>query len=243
MSLYIKRSYRNKVLDTGLLNYEVKIKESDLFISTNGDFSKQAKVVLENTRTIIENHISKQPEFKDSLKPLGTNEEFPPLINQMIKAGQKANVGPMAAIAGAVSQEVGRDLLQYSDEVIVENGGDIFIKIKQERKIAIFAGESSLNMKVGLILKPQKEPLGICTSSGTVGHSLSHGNADAVVCVSDNAVLSDAYATAIGNMIINQDDIETGLKYADTQKELSGCVIIVKDKIGAIGNIELCKIT
>ena len=101
MSLYIKRSYRNKVFDTGLLNYEVKINESDLFVSTKVDLSKETYVILENTRNIIENHINIHPEFKDSLNPLDILENTPPLIKQMLIAARKANVGPMAAVAGS----------------------------------------------------------------------------------------------------------------------------------------------
>ena len=146
----------------------------------------------------------------------------------------------MASVAGAIAEYVGRDLLTFSPEVIIENGGDIYLKSLTKRIVGIFAGKSPLTGKIGLEINAGDTPLGICTSSGTVGHSLSYGQADAAVVVSPSAVLADAAATAIGNLIIEPADISRGIEFASGIDGIKGILIIKDDNIGAWGDIKLC---
>jgi hypothetical protein len=148
----------------------------------------------------------------------------------------------MAAVAGAIAQYVGADLLKLSPELIVENGGDIFLKSKGERVVAIYAGGSPLSGKIGIRIKGAATPLGVCTSSGTVGHSLSFGRADAVVAVAKSAILADAAATAVGNRVKTVADITAGLEYAKGIDGLLGAVIILGEKFGAWGDVEICRL-
>jgi ApbE superfamily uncharacterized protein (UPF0280 family) len=129
--------------------------------------------------------------------------------------------------------------LELSPEVIVENGGDIFLKSQKDRTIGIYAGRSPLTGKVGLDIKGKDTPLGVCTSSGTVGHSLSLGKADAVIALSRSTALADAAATAIGNIIKSADDIPRGIERAINIKGLSGIIIIKDDRIGFWGKVEI----
>ena len=119
----------------------------------------------------------------------------------------------MAAVAGAISEFAGKGLLEYTSQVILENGGDIFIKTDKERKIGIYAGDSVLSGKVALRIIPEATPAGISTSSGTVGHSLSFGRADAVTVVSSDAALADACATAACNKVKTEADIKAALDF------------------------------
>ncbi|MBP1711906.1 MAG: hypothetical protein H6Q42_109 [Deltaproteobacteria bacterium] len=146
---------------------------------------------------------------------------------------------PMAAVAGAMAEFVGRDLLGESPEVIVENGGDLFIQLSRELKIAIFAGPSPLSMRVGLKISESAKGLGVCTSSGTVGPSLSFGRADAVCILSPSAALADAAATAVGNVVKSAGDLTTGLETAQSIEGVTGAVLIVGEKMGAWGKVEL----
>jgi ApbE superfamily uncharacterized protein (UPF0280 family) len=145
----------------------------------------------------------------------------------------------MAAVAGAIAEMVGMELLQYSDEVIVENGGDIFIKTNVPRKVGIYAGNSPLSGKIAIKIYPEETPAGICTSSGTVGHSLSFGKADAVVVVSRDAFLADAVATAVGNRVKNPSGIKDAVDFAAGIDSVEGVLVIIGDKLGAWGKIEL----
>ncbi|MCJ7768867.1 MAG: UPF0280 family protein, partial [Dehalococcoidales bacterium] len=158
---------------------------------------------------------------------------------EMATAAAKVDVGPMAAVAGAIAQFVGEELILYSSEVIIENGGDIYLKSLKDRTVAIYAGGSPLSGKIGLEIKAAETPLSICTSSGTVGHSLSLGKADAVVVASKSATLADAAATAICNIIIQPEDIQAGIEFAKHIEGLLGVVIIKDDKIGIWGNLTI----
>jgi ApbE superfamily uncharacterized protein (UPF0280 family) len=159
----------------------------------------------------------------------------------MINAGNAAGVGPMASVAGAIAEAVGRELLTYSPEIIVENGGDIFLKILKNRVVGIFAGNSPLSGKLGIEISAADTPLGICTSSGTVGHSLSYGKSDAVVVLSTSTALADAAATAIGNRVKETVDIDEAIEFGKTITGLKGLVIIKDDKTGVWGDVKLCK--
>jgi len=147
----------------------------------------------------------------------------------------------MAAVAGAIAEYVGRELLEYSPEVIAENGGDIFIRSLSPRTVRIYAGKSSLSNKIALEISPEDTPLGICTSSGTVGHSLSYGKADAVVIISPSASLADAVATATGNLVKTETDIQVGLEFSKKIPGVKGTLIIINDKIGVHGDLKLSR--
>jgi ApbE superfamily uncharacterized protein (UPF0280 family) len=157
----------------------------------------------------------------------------------MIQAGQTAGVGPMAAVAGAMAECVGRYLLGQCRQVVVENGGDIFLKSDRSLVASLFAGDSPLSMQFGIKLPPAENGLGVCTSSGTVGHSLSTGSADAVCVVSASCALADAAATAIGNRIHASRDIKSAIAFGKSIPGVSGIVVVVKQAMGAWGSVEL----
>jgi ApbE superfamily uncharacterized protein (UPF0280 family) len=148
----------------------------------------------------------------------------------------------MAAVAGAMAESVSKDLLKLSKEVIVENGGDIYLATSRERTIGIFAGDSPLSLKIGIVIGPEDSPLGVCTSSGTVGPSLSFGKADAVCILSKSAALADAAATAVGNIVKEKKDIESGLERGKEIEGVLGILIIVGEKMGVWGNVKLVRI-
>jgi len=148
----------------------------------------------------------------------------------------------MAGVAGAVAEFIGRRLLAMTPEIIIENGGDVFIKTSITRQVAIYAGNSPLSGKIGLVVMPENTPAGICASSGTVGPSLSFGKADAAVAISPSCTLADAAATAIGNTVTCPDAIADGLDRAKNIEGVSGAVIIIGERMGAWGNIELIRL-
>jgi ApbE superfamily uncharacterized protein (UPF0280 family) len=215
------------------------VKETDLFIRAQSDLKKHALDSVIKYRTEIERYIEKNPLFRTTLEPYPVEDSASPIVKSMGNAATAASVGPMAAVAGAIAEFVGKDLCLLSPEVIVENGGDIFANIKKMRRIGIYAGDSPFTGKIALEIEPENTPIGICTSSGTVGHSLSFGSADAVLVLSHNTALADAVATAAGNIIKSALDIDAGLEQIKTIKGLIGTVIIKDDKIGVWGDIKL----
>lgn len=240
--MYQPRSYRRRVSSTGLVSYAVVEKETDLFISTVADFSREAIELTRRCRRDLEEYFSRVPFFAASLEPVDAEKDAPLIIKEMAGAARLAGVGPMAAVAGAVAQFVGEGLSRFSPEVIVENGGDIYIKTCHKRIVAIYAGDSPLTGRLGLEINPEDTPIGICTSSATVGPSLSFGKADAAVVVAPSAVLADAAATAVGNSVTSAFKIGQGLKVAQNIPGLTGGVVIVGERMGVWGNLKLCRV-
>lgn len=241
---YRRRVYRKLINTTGLVASQAQIKETDLHILADSDVAALAVDLILQYRAQLESYIAKNPQFSESLDPLQIDTIAPPLIREMLKAGQIAGVGPMAAVAGTIAEYVGHGLLsQGSKEVMVENGGDIFLKRNRDCSVAIFAGESPLSNRVGLRIEASQMPLGICTSSGTVGHSLSLGMADSVTVLSSCTALADAVATRLGNEVGSGSATGPGIARAlDVARDMEGVigvVVICGEQMGAIGDVEL----
>jgi len=238
---YQPRTYRHWIEGKDIVSFNVTVKETDLYIRATSNLERKTHRMVLKYREQIEQYIEQNQEFLTSLKPLPTPTNAPRIVLEMIEAGRKANVGPMAAVAGAIAEYVGRELLEFSPEIIVENGGDIFLKITHKRVVGIYAGDSPLTGKLGLEIKSEDTPLGVCTSSGTVGHSLSFGKADAVVVTAGSATLADAAATAICNRVKSPDDINGAIEFGRQIDGLKGIIIILGSNIGVWGDIKLCE--
>jgi ApbE superfamily uncharacterized protein (UPF0280 family) len=234
-----ERSYRNKILNNNLIIFNVTVRESDIFVCADYDLKETTLSAIHRCRSHLEAYIRLHPEFLTSLRPVQFDDFAPPIIRDMMIAGRKAGVGPMAAVAGAIAEYVGKDLLQYSKNVIIENGGDIFIQSQHDIHVGILAGNSPLSDKLSIIIHKEEMPMGICTSSGTVGHSLSFGKSDAVCVKAKSVALADAAATAIGNLVKSKKDISRALQIGMMIDEILGIAVICKDQFGAIGDIEL----
>ncbi len=224
-----------------MVSFSVVVKETDLYIRASSNLESNAHKSVVKYRSMLERYIERHPTFATSLKPLSVTEDAPQIVKDMVESARRVGVGPMASVAGAIAQFVGDELSASSLELIIENGGDIYLKSLKDRVIGIYAGNSPLSGKIGLEVRGEDTPLAVCTSSGTVGHSLSFGKADAVVAVSKSATLADAVATAIGNIICLPDDIPTGISFARNIKGLLGVIIIKDDKIGIWGKLKICQ--
>ncbi|MCK5071193.1 MAG: UPF0280 family protein [Desulfocapsa sp.] len=243
---YSERVYRKLVTQEGLVSTHIQIEETDLHILAERTVTDLVTELVLQYRAQLESYIVKNPQFCASLDPLSSDKIVPPLIRDMLNAGEQAGVGPMAAVAGSIAEYVGKNLVDSGlSEVMVENGGDIFLQRNRDCSVAIFAGESSLSYKVGVKIPSALMPLGICTSSGTVGHSLSMGKADSVTVLSHSTPLADAAATRLGNEVSKADNDSDGIRNAlEISKEISGIlgvVVICGENMGAIGDIELIR--
>ncbi len=236
------RFYRKRVTLENLSDFRVVVKETDLYIHAERNIEKEAREVVLKYRDYIETYINKNPIFVSTLKPVKITGPAPLIIREMAVAGEKAGVGPMASVAGAIAECVGKDLLSLTDKIVVENGGDIFLKLDHPVTIGIYAGKSHLSMRIGIKVICKNKPVSICTSSGTIGHSMSLGKADAVCVVSKSCFLADAAATSIGNRVHSKKDIPDAVEYGKNINDIKGIVIIKGDKIGMWGDIELVPI-
>jgi ApbE superfamily uncharacterized protein (UPF0280 family) len=239
---YTNRSYRSLVEQGDLIATVVMVQETDLHIMAEQEVRKQSHDLVCTARNQIEAYIRQHPEFHTSLIPLPLDTKAPPLIQAMLNAGVVADIGPMGAVAGGIAEFVGVGLIKMglTEEVMVENGGDVFLHRHKECCISIFAGESPLSQKVGIKINQDAMPLGICSSSASIGHSLSLGTSDAVTVLARDTTIADTVATRLGNEM--QDDMNHALDVAKTFPDIQGVVIIKDKQLGAWGNVELIQL-
>ncbi|MDD5166258.1 MAG: UPF0280 family protein [Candidatus Omnitrophica bacterium] len=240
---YQRRFYRDWVGNKHVCSEYVVFKETDLQILTDRpvdkDFIKDRVGIY---RREIENYIDKDRRFLTALKPIEVELNAPLIVSKMSKASRLANVGPMAAVAGAIAGFLGRDLLKKGyKNIIIENGGDIFLKTTKPCVIGIYSGRSKIWNKLGLKIKAKDTPLGIATSSATLGHSLSFGSADSVTILAQDASLADAVATAVCNRVKSKEDLSPALNFARSIKGVCGAVIILKNDLISWGRLEFVK--
>ena len=215
--------------------------KSDLFSQSGDSIIENMKELtlqkIKELRRKLDDYILTEPQFVNSLIPFYPGKDAPAEAVEMAEAASVAGIGPMSSVAGLFAREAGLNILKNfsPEEVIIENGGDIFAVVKDKLILSVFAGKSPLSDKTGLVIPPGTGQIGICTSAGTVGPSLSFGRADAVVVVCKNILLADAFATALGNEVKSADDIERVLNISEKYPEIISVVIICNDKIGIRG--------
>ena len=239
MEEYTKRSYRKRVRSTGLVTFEVAVEETDLQVSAEKRLEKETRDLIFEARHQIESYIGAHPAFLTALKPYPTDPYASPLVREMIEGTKRVGVGPMASVAGAIAQHVGKGLLGTTSQVIVENGGDLFLKVNRPVTIAVFAARSPLSEKIGIVVSPEHMPLGVCSSSGTVGHSYSKGIADAGCVLASSAAFADGAATALCNMIQSQKDLSRIGTWAEKTEGVLGALVILGGRMASWGSIEL----
>jgi len=243
MNEYISRDYRSTMGGNRFKSVTVIYREIDLWVGINEfpvaekTFKAHIYSEIKMHYNIIASYIKNRPEFGTSYQPIKFDKQAPPQIKKMIKAGREADVGPMACVAGLIAERVGQKLLTdyHLDEVIVENGGDIFLKIQKPALIRIFAGESPLSNKLSLEIEAEPQPLGICTSSASVGHSKSFGKADAVVIVGASTSLADGLATRYCNQVKKTADIKSILDQCRKNKKIQTAAVILDNSFGVVG--------
>lgn len=236
-----ERFYRSIVRDANFLKYEIQVEETNLLVISKKNLKKEIKNEVLKQREILKNYIRENPEFLYSFSPIITKSKEE-IIKLMSESSFLTKTGPMASVAGAIAEIIGKKFINISDEIIIENGGDIFVKMNRDFITGIYAGNSPFSMKIGIKLKKREIPYGIATSSGTIGHSLSFGDADAVVVISPSSAFSDGSATYFGNLIKGKIDGDMLTSQLKNFPFIEGIVIIRQKEIFLWGDIELISI-
>ena len=239
---YRERSYRSRFSNDERRWFCVKFLESDLWIGVDsGSYSASmeadAYAMLVELRRSMDAYLLMDPAYKAALTPYDAGLEAPEILKEMSRVSHKTGIGPMSAVAGAVAKRVAEFL--NTKEVIVENGGDIYTKAASDMDISVFAGQSPLSEKIGLHIPAGSFPLGICTSSGTVGPSLSLGRADAVMIVCKDVMLADSYATAMANRIQSVNDLQPVIDRITNTPDILGAIAVKDDRMAICGQYEL----
>ncbi len=238
--MYKERTYRLLGEDKDLVPFSVKIAQTDLFIKAKKDFSKKVVKWVIKYRDSLTRYIQKRKEFLTSLEPIPEDKDAPKIVKDMIWYAKISGVGPMAGVAGAIAYYVGLELSRYSDEFIIENGGDIALLSKKERIIYIYPGEKSpFKGKLFLKIPPKEKIYGVATSSGKIGPSLSFGHTDSTTVLSPSPILSDMVATKLGNMVKSPQDIQDAILEGKRISKVEGILITIGDRMGIWGNINM----
>ncbi|MFQ6085486.1 MAG: UPF0280 family protein, partial [Candidatus Bathyarchaeia archaeon] len=195
---------------------------------------------LEENRGLLEEYIHHNPSFKHGLSPMRVNEGAPTIVKLASEAAAKTGVGPMAAVPGALADLAVQSMKSCGGKAnVVENGGEISGCSAVPIIIGIYAGLASVSGRIGFKLLRGDFPIGIGTSSASVGHALSFGEADAAVVVADSASLADAAATAVCNAVRGdgvEASINRGLEVAE-QLPIRSALIIRGAYVGTIGKL------
>ena len=257
--------YRSLVNDEELRYFRMTCGETDLQIGVSAfavptpealeTLRRAARDAAAAARRLVKDEIAREPAFLSSLVPLPVPEDAAPMIRRMYEAAETAGTGPMAAVAGAIAEAVGTELLERIAKadaaaqgaadtdacVLVENGGDLYLHGPKAFTAAIAAGASPLSMKLGLRVDAP-DGFGVCTSSGTYGHSLSFGRSDAAVVLAKDPSLADAAATMLGNKCRTADDLPSAVEWAAALPGVSGAVAVLGETLAAAGEIEFVRI-
>ena len=158
-----------------------------------------AKAAMMDARSELEREILRDPFFGSTYDPYIT-ESSSKVAQRMSVASKPAGVGPMAAVAGTIAW-YGVEAMEDAGAsfAVIDNGGDIALIADRNVTIGIHAGPSPFSDNLAFSVPPQDTILGICTSSASVGPSVSLGTADAVTVFSRNVSLADAWATSLCN--------------------------------------------
>lgn len=234
--------YRNRITAADLLRTQVIVKETDLVVLSDRDLGDLVRNVVMTQRDRLERYIAANPLFQSSLRPVAVPETAPSIVKAMAAAGRTAGVGPMAAVAGAICEAVAKAAGGLARELILENGGDLYAATGRERVVGIYTGEDTGGLALALRVRPERTPLGICTSSGRLGHSLSLGDSAAATVIAGSCALADAAATAVGNRVRGKHGVRDALAVAREIPGVLGVVVLRDGQLGAWGDVEIVEL-
>lgn len=236
-----RRTYRlDLAARAGEVRFGVVVGETDLLITAGRDLSSEALAAVNRIRGELKAYAALDPGFVKSYSPVSVPETAPGIVREMAFAAALCGVGPMAAVAGAVSESTARALVEASPDVLVENGGDCFLYSTRERVVGLLVDPKS-GVKLGIKLLAGDFPTSICSSSARIGPSASLGVGEIIAVRAKSGALADAAATYLGNRLKSGRDLEYAL---DASRELEpagleGVFIGVGGRVGVRGAVEL----
>lgn len=236
-----QRDYRNHcVCRSGEVAFQVVVEETDLRVLARTDLSASMLQTVSRLRADIKSWMALHPEFRTSLVPVAVKASAPEVVRRMAAGAELVGVGPFAAVAGVVAQMTAEAHVTMSQDLIVENGGDIFMYSSTDRVVGLLADPAG-GPTMGVRVAAEGCPVSLCASSATIGHSLSLGQGDLAVVRARDAALADAAATALGNRLNGSADVEKALAWAESLAPLGveGAFVQSGEHLGIWGKMEL----
>ncbi|WP_296856947.1 UPF0280 family protein [uncultured Methanobrevibacter sp.] len=221
---------------------EINLGETHIRLTTDLSNHSLEEFIL-NIRFDLKKYINQNNDFLISLQPVSDDDDDLPLIvKTMLDSSKIADVGPMACVAGSISELSLNYLINNkSSYSIVENGGDIALVNDKKVLCGIYSNNKVLENNLAFVIKPRRKILGICTSSGRIGHSISFGESDSVTVLADSPSVADGLATNIANEVkgdTSEDSIYNALNFAEEFREFfNGLLIVCDDNVATMGKL------
>ena len=222
------------------VSFQVVVGETDLWVAAKENFSRELSLLVAGLRGEIQAYMTLDPRFRTSLAPVDILPQASEIVRRMAAGARLAGVGPFAAVAGTIAQLAAEYFKDRSPEMLVENGGDIYIQGCRERIIGLLPDVNSKAM-LGLRIEGDALPLAVCSSSASIGHSLSFGQGELATVLAVDGAFSDAAATALCNMLQTAEDIPLAVKQAQAWAKygLKGVFVQCGERLGMWGDFEL----
>jgi ApbE superfamily uncharacterized protein (UPF0280 family) len=237
---YTDRSiYRRNISAAGKYSYRLRYKYTDIYITSDRDISGKISQPVITFYSQLENVLSSDKQFGKSITPLSIKKDYPPAVKEMCLSSSIFNVGPMAAVAGAVCDTIAESLKDDCNFLMIENGGDVYIKSSEDIRAGLFTGSRHFPQNINIVISSQAMPCGLCSSSGMMGHSLSLGKSDLVTVMSETSAIADSAATAIANAINSKPDVDKAIKKYSKYEQVRGLIIIKDDRLAIWGDLQL----
>lgn len=235
------RAYRySHASRPGETAFQVVVAQTDLLVVASHNLAREIGDFVSAQRAALSTYLLLNPDFQRSLVPVPVGPEAPAIAKEMAEAASRFGVGPMAAVAGTFAQAVADRFVVESPEILVENGGDVYLHGSRERIVALLAKPVE-GARLALRFDKDSLPAAVCASSAKVGPSLSLGQADMVTVVADRGAVADAAATALANLLVTAEDMEGVLAAAQgmARQGVRGVFVQLGDLVGVVGDLEL----
>jgi ApbE superfamily uncharacterized protein (UPF0280 family) len=220
-----------------MLTRKYRVKETIVSVTADELYHSACMDSIMRSRADLERHILEDPFFKVTFEPYECAEASPEVVRRMSLAAARVGVGPMAAVAGTIAWLALEAMVKAGcRHGIIDNGGDIALINDRPVVVGIYAGGSPIK-GLGLEIEPRDTILGICTSSATVGPSISLGNCDAALIISEDVSLADAAATALGNRVVDKDSLASAFDFLKEVPGVTGALAMIGDGMATYGRL------
>lgn len=216
---------------------KLEIQETALTIVSERRFVASAVEAAKSARLDIERQIRKDRFFLTTLEPYEQKLCASEVTRRMCEATGLAGVGPMASVAGAIAQVTLEAMVaQGCRQAWVDNGGDIALTLESPATVEVFARPGS-EKAFAFELERTDGIMGICSSSGRLGHSISFGDSDIALAIADDAITADAFATALGNRVTDKASLTSCFEVLRDSSRVKGGLAMIDDAVALYGTV------
>jgi len=213
-------------------SFDIQVQDLTLHIQAGTDFNEESRAAALSFWETLHAYTLRNPDVRNSKRPIDVPDDAPDVVREIVSAARRAGVGPMYSFQGAVTDHVGRYLARDVDEVTVNCGGDYFILGRRRQKLTVSTRPNGSS--VAVVVPPSKTGVGISMSAGRGRAAL-----DGIAILADSCMLADAAAAGVQAILPKQNGFASALSYLKKVKGVLGGVVVVGDRIGVAGGVEI----